>query len=160
MKKTILSITMLCVVLTASSFNEREKLPVSVISKSITATGTYSKLVMHDVNIVLTNDEASGIRVEGNEAAIRSTLVLNKNGELTVRGKSKFTGRNRVTVYVPASLLTSIQLNGHSSLSSTETLKNLNLDVLVNGFCKVELKSFGNINVDGGENCQFEVKRK
>jgi hypothetical protein len=162
MKKTILSLVMITGLFTATTFATDEKQAANreLTSKVVAMPATFSALVIHDVNIVLTNDQSSNIRVEGDQDAVKSISIKNMFGGLTIMGKRKFASDERVTVYVPARMLKNIQVNGLSKLTSNEPLSNKSLDVLINGACKVALKSYGELNVEGSDNCDlvFETK--
>ena len=153
---------MLTIVFTSSSFGfDKKPTPGKTHSKKMIAVPEkFSSLVMHDVDIILTNDESTNIRVEGESDAVDAVTMSTINNELTVTGKRKFSRRGKVTVYVPAGTLDKIKVYGTSKISNTQPLTNRNLDVFIDGYCKVDLKTFGTVNVEAAENCDYEKVSK
>ncbi len=112
-----------------------------------TENNIRSLVVNGKTSVVLVNTASKEIVIEGMEDAIDQILVLEKNGELSITNHSK-KGRTAALVYVPAMLINKISMNGNGAVSSTETLYNSKIDVLVNGDCKLWIKTYGDVSVD------------
>ena len=117
-------------------------------SKKITAAQPITSLVINgDISVVLLNGTSKEITIEGSAAAVKNFVVTQTNGAVTI---SDFSGQKRTVaiVYVPARLINKISLNGAAAVSSYESLYNKNIDVVINGDCKLWLKTYGSVTVD------------
>ncbi len=162
MKKTFLSLLMLTLAFTftSSAFDKEPVTAKALTSKIIPVSKKYASLIVQDVNIVLTNDEAGGIRIEGDADAVKSIHISDKPDELRISGKSRFARKDRVTVYVPASMINNLELYGASTVSSKTPLNNLSLYLYVDSHSKARLKSFGAIKIGINENADYKVEGK
>lgn len=141
MKKTIICI--LAITAALSGFAQSEN-----TTKKITTLKAASSLIINgDISVVLLNDDSKEISIEGGAGTVKSFVVTEHNGTVTI---SNYSGAKRTDalVYVPAALLKTISINGAAAISSYEPLYNKNIDVVINGDCNLWLKTFGSVSVD------------
>lgn len=109
----------------------------------------------NDINVVLTNSTSNEIVVEGNMPDIKSVAATVADGRLSLWMTGAKRG-NTVTVYVPASMLDFISVNGESQLSTNTVLSNPKLEVEVNGLCKIHIRSVGKVYVSNLSEYEFK----
>jgi len=128
------------------------KPPVITISFGQSFTG----LVVDDnITVVLTNETGSEITVSGDQLQVKKLRAAVKKGTLYVWQPGDDKGE-KLTVYVPARMLRNIIVNGESQISTATTLDNTRLEVIVNGACKLALRSRGTIDVTGSSDYEFK----
>ncbi|HMO61467.1 MAG TPA: DUF2807 domain-containing protein [Ferruginibacter sp.] len=145
MKKLIICV--LAFAAATNGFAGTKKDPNHVNRSLHTASYIHSLVVNGNTSVVLVNEVSKQISIEGSEDMINQVEVKEENGQLTITNTSK-KGRTAAIVYVPAALISHIHMNGNGAVSTMETLDNKNIDVLVNGDCKLWIKTYGTVTVD------------
>jgi hypothetical protein len=117
-------------------------------------------IINANVTVVLVGDDEAKLQVAGNNA-FANLITLTKNGKTLVIGYSgKRDLKDEVTIYVPAAQLTKMLINSAANVRSLDVLQNPNIDVVVNGECKIEISNTGNLNFIDTENYIFEQASK
>jgi len=117
----------------------RKELKVESVFQSIRIEG--------DISVVLTNDPAGTVIVEGREKELTKIKAAFKNNILIidVNRKNFFA---KLTLYLSAITLQTIQLNGDANISSIEFIKSDHLHMSLNGNIKVKVKTMGQLSFD------------
>jgi len=122
---------------------------------TISLDQSFTGLVVDDnITVVLTNKTGSEITVSGDRSQVKKLRAVVKKGYLNIWQPGGDKGE-MLTVYVPAMLLRHIIVNGGSQISTASTLDNNGLEVIVNGACKLDLRSKGTIDVNGSSDYEF-----
>jgi hypothetical protein len=158
MKKTILLLFAAVCTLSLSSF-ARNTQPREV--EKIIKTDTYftGLTVSDDVTVVLTNEISDQIRITGEEDEVAEAYAFTEDSRLYVGGKSGWR-KSSVTIYVPAQLLSQLEVAGTGLVKSASVLSNNRLDVLISGACKVDIRSKGKINISNSSEYDFMYVKK
>ena len=145
MKRTILAA--LALALGTTSFAAPTKEPL--LSKEVKTTGFTDLVVNADVTIVLLNDDSKTVRMEGDETFMKAISVTQKGGRLIIRGASQHNYKKNGVIYVPARMLDFMEVNSEAFIKSLTTLNGPDLDVVINGKCKLVIATLGYINFIG-----------
>lgn len=145
MKRTI--IAALALTLGIVSFATRKSEPL--LSKEVKTTGYTDMVVSADVTIVLLNDDSKTVRMEGDETFMKAITVSQKNGRLIIRSSTQHNYKKNGVIYVPARLLRFMEINSDAFIKSLTTLSGRQMDVVVNGNCKLVIATLGHINLIG-----------
>lgn len=114
-----------------------------------------SLVVNDDVTVVLTNDETRAVTVLATrEEQIPVKMELNA-GTLTISRK-KYSLAEKAVVYVPASFLRSVNMNGTGHLLSYNVIKLSKLTVHLSGECRISLRTNGKVNIIGWDGYEFK----
>ena len=97
--------------------------------------------------MVLTNDPAGTVIVEGREKELNKIKTVFKNNILIIDVNRKNIFR-KLTLYLSAITLRTIQLNGDANISSIEFIKSDHLHMLLNGKIKVKVNTMGQLSFD------------
>lgn len=110
-----------------------------------------------DISVVLTNAPAGSFIIEGKEIelnkirpVVESNLLI-----LDLNRKSIF---EKLTLYLAAASLQTIQVNGDGNISSTDYIKSAHLHILLNGNIKVSVKTMGQLSFDTAEDIELVQK--
>jgi ABC-type uncharacterized transport system involved in gliding motility auxiliary subunit len=111
------------------------------------------------VNLVLIDDVTNDVFIEGKAGFVQTVDVTFQNGELTISSKSE-SEEIPAAVFVSARFLREILVNGNSIVGSYQTLQNNGLNVIVNGDCKLMIRSLGKVNVTATSDFTFTYQSK
>lgn len=129
-----------------------------VIQKEIKVEGLFQNVrVYGDISMILTNDPSGTITIEGKEKDIKRIRHGVKNNELFIdaRRKNYF---NKLIIYLPATTLQSMQINGDGDVSSTDMLQSDELHITLNGAIDVKVKTTGKLRVDAPNEYELSWK--
>jgi hypothetical protein len=116
---------------------------------------SFTSLEVEDnIAVVLTNETGNEISLAGDKEYVKRVRAAVKRGRLYIWLTGSEKGE-RVTVYVPAALLRQVVINGDSYVSTASTLNNAGMLVVVNGACKLFIKSRGRIDISGTSEYEF-----
>ena len=151
--KFIMTALLLCS-LAFSAFAQKSK-PSDPVSKLIRLNEGYSSMVIEDdISVVLTESNSNEIIIKGEEKSVEKVKVEVDDGRLILSYVSAGVPA-AVKVYVPAALLSRVNINGKSEVTSASTLNNPKLRVIVAGEGKVHLRSSGKVLVEGTDEFDF-----
>lgn len=145
MKRTILTALTFALVITSFATPTNEPL----LSKEVKTTGFTDLVVNADVTIVLLNDDSKIVRMEGDETFMKAINVTQKGGRLIIRGATQHSYKKNGVIYVPARMLHFMEVNSEAFIKSLTTLKGPDLDIVINGKCKLVITTQGYINFIG-----------
>lgn len=124
-----------------------------------TATQKFNSIVVSgDISIVLMEDDASVVSVQGKEKLVDQACMEIKDGVLYVRGK-KGPWRNKTVVYIPVQQLRKITVTGASEIASMGVLNSDRLHIRIEGSCKVSVKNKGIVTVDNDADYEFSYDK-
>ncbi|MEP6950014.1 MAG: DUF2807 domain-containing protein [Ginsengibacter sp.] len=103
-----------------------------------------------DISMILTNDPAGTLMVEGNEQTLNNIKYRVKNNELTIDAHKK-NRLDKLTIYLSVATLKSMLINGDGDISSAEIIKSDNLQIWLNGITTVKVTTTGKVNVDASD---------
>jgi len=146
--KFIMTALLLCS-LAFSAFAQKSK-PSDPVSKLIRLNEGYSSMVIEDdISVVLTESNSNEIIIKGEEKSVEKVKVEVDDGRLILSYVSAGVPA-AVKVYVPAALLSRVNINGKSDVTSASKLR-----VIVAGEGKVHLRSSGKVLVEGTDEFDF-----
>ena len=143
MKKLTLLILSLAAI--ATGFAQQSSLEIVAVKKIKTDEVVTSLKVYNNVEVILTEDPTSTVKIVGERSAIEKIQVKISNGDLGISGGSE-ASPEKITVYVPANYLQSIYVHGASKVTSESILSNGQLDVNINGTGTVAIETTGMIS--------------
>jgi hypothetical protein len=115
---------------------------------SVPMTGHVSTLIINaNVNVILVGNEKAGLQVVGNKK-LANTLIIEKSGDtLRINSHKRKNLKDAGVIYIPASRLQKIQINGEANVESLYALRVPKLDVVINAVCKFSVANIGEVNV-------------
>lgn len=150
MKPTIIALCLLLGSFGLSAFGQK-----TPETKLIQLKEIFTSLsVDSDIHVVLTENKAGDILVEGDVKAL--DIQLN-DGHLQLAKRHHMTAP--VKVYVPSAYLLKVYMNGTGSLSSSTVLSGQRLKVVLAGESKIAIRSTGNVIVEAMDDIQFIKSR-
>ena len=154
-----LMITLIAFVLGNTSFAQVD-VEKRTDNKTITLNAPVTSIVLNDgVNLVLIDDVTNDVFIEGRAGFVQTVDVTFQNGELTISSKSE-SEEKPVAVFVSARFLREILVNGNSIVGSYQTLQNNGLSVIINGDCKLMIRSLGKVNVTATNDFTFTYQSR
>ena len=133
--------------------------PTDYKVRNWTATEKYNSIVVSgDISIVLIEDNASVVSIQGKEKMVDQACLEVKEGVLYVHGK-KGPWRNKTVVYIPVQKLRRITLTGASEVASMGILNSERLHIRVEGCCKVSVKNKGVVTVDNDSDYEISYDK-
>ncbi|MEO6000314.1 MAG: DUF2807 domain-containing protein [Chitinophagaceae bacterium] len=105
-------------------------------------------------SVILTNEPAGTIIIEGKESDLKRIKHALKNNTLTIDVNRLFSSA-KLTIYVSALSLQNIQVNGDSDVSSIDFIKSQNLHIFMNGNILVKVKTLGKVSVESPDDIEI-----
>lgn len=161
MKSLILSAVFVSAVLLNRSFAyNHDAKPGSTSTKEIVLTSGFEKIVAGaDIHLVLVQDvNKSTATITGDDKSIEAVNITITKGFLTVTSKKNLKNRD-VTIYIPVSKLTSLELRNDASVTTNGILIISDLKVLIHAGSKVDMKVIGNFQVEPVDDCDFVYEK-
>ncbi len=125
-----------------------KKSKVAVIRKEVIIEKPFQSIIINgDISVILTNNPAGAIMVEGNENDLNKIRYKNKNNELILDASRKKSFA-QITIYLSATMLKHMLINGDGDISSTGIIKTDDLHVWLNGDINVEINTIGKVSAD------------
>jgi hypothetical protein len=122
------------------------KLPV--IRKEVKVEAPFQRACIDgDISMILTNEPAGTLMMEGNEEAVNKIRYSVKNNELIIDAHRK-NRLGELTIYLSAATLKSMLVNGDAHISSIDIIKPDNLQIWLNGNINVKVKTTGKVSID------------
>lgn len=129
------------------------------VSRKIENNQAFGKIIVgENLNVMLVDEEATTIIVEGKADLLNSIEVSNKYGVLTISSKNNATASG-VMVYVPVKSLYNLEIGDNSKVYSPDIIKADDLKVLLNGECKIGLQTTGKITLQYVEELEFTLTK-
>lgn len=119
-----------------------------VIRKAIKIESAFENIrVDGDITIVLTNEPAGRLIIEGKESDVKKIRHTLKNNLLIVDAKRK-NSFEILTVYVPVTMLKYNKVNGDADISSIGIINAPDLCISLNGKSTVKVQVTGRLRLD------------
>jgi hypothetical protein len=128
----------------------------SIVKKVKAGEAITSLVINDDVQVVLMDKTGTEIFIEGEPAIVEKVMLTQKNGELSIGSNAFFT--RPVVVCVPANFISRIAINGDSKMISYQLLPVSSLDVIINGYCNLFIKTTGKVNITARQDYSFTCK--
>ena len=146
-KTTLLCLILFCISILNHAFAKSNGEPF--VTDEPTRITTL--IINSHATVILVNDDNATLQVTGNKS-LAKLVTLKKTGDTLVIGST----RNRdlteaITIYVPASQLRNIRINGEADVRTLNTLQVAKLDVVVNCDCSFSISNIGELNITGTE---------
>ena len=134
------------------------KLPA--IRKELKVENAFQNIrIEGDISVVLTNDPAGTVIVEGKEKELNKIKADLKNNILIIDvNRTNIFGK--LTLYLSAITLQTIQLNGDATISSIEFIKSGHLHMSLNGNIKVKVNTMGQLSFDTPDDIELKARNK
>jgi hypothetical protein len=130
-----------------------------VVKKELKIDGSFKKiLVRGNVSIVLTNDAAGTVIIEGKEKLVSKIKSVFENNTLSV-DLTPNRWFAKLTIYLSAKTLESLQVNGDGNISSFDFIQSDHLHISLNGDIKVKVKTLGQLSFDAPDDIELLTRR-
>jgi putative autotransporter adhesin-like protein len=147
-KRFLLPVVVFTISLAASAQNYSQT-PL-IQSREVELLKAYTEVeVIGDVTIILTNNLEGKILFRGDPKEVEAAKAIIKNRKLIIHAHRK-RSRNKFTVYLPVSTISSLITSGKTEVLSSGTIKTPNLEILLNGSSFVSVRYDGKLNVVPG----------
>lgn len=110
--------------------------------------------VRGDVVVILTNEPANKLWLNGDMADLDRVQTSVKNKQLRINAEMK-RRKSKLTVYIPIATIASLIIDGDTEVYSSGTIKTHDLEILLNGTSLVSVKYLGGLKVIAGERCEL-----
>ena len=148
MKPTIFILCLLISSLSFSAFAQKS-VPQEKASKTIHFKEAFTNVsIDDDINVILTDGSSDKIMVEGD---VKASV---NDGHLYVAARNPRLAYG-MKVYIPASFLTRVYMNGNGSLTSATILSNQKMKIYLAAESKVHVRSTGNVTIETVDDIQF-----
>lgn len=125
------------------------------ITREVKLNAGFTKIIVNgDADLLLVEGGSLTAIIEDEAAEVNKTRISTQNGVLTVqvtRNRNK-----RPVIKLPVRSLQMIEINGDGYVQTVSSLKSANLNVLINGACKIALRVIGNISLDVTDDFEYE----
>jgi Putative auto-transporter adhesin, head GIN domain len=157
MKHLFISFIALITGISSFAQTEAEK---TTETKTVTLNSAVTSVVVNDgVNVVLIDDETNDLFIEGRTSFVKAVHIKFENGELTISCTNTEASKP-VAVFVSARYIKEMTVNGSSIVGSYQILQNKRLNVLINGDCKLMIRTAGSVNVIATDEYAFTYQSK
>ena len=127
----------------------------SIVKKELKIKGNFKSIRLEgNVSVVLTNDPAGTIIIEGKENLVNKVRAVFENNTLIVVVNPNH-WFPKLTIYLSAKTLQSLQLNGDGNISSIDFIQSDNLHISLNGDIKVKVKTMGQLSFDAPDDIEL-----
>jgi hypothetical protein len=118
------------------------------ITKKIGIEGSYKKIIISGaVKVVLVDNTADSFVIEGQEKNVQRISVAVSNGKLMIKTPAG-NMKDRAVVYVPVSMINSVEVDGDIDVNSNVVLNTPLLLLSMNGESHARLRTTGQVKVD------------
>lgn len=127
---------------------DKERSKAKVIRKEVIIGSSFQNIIINgNIWVILTNKPAGTISIEGNNRDVNTIRYKSKNNELVIDAtRKKRVGQ--ITIYVSATMLKHMLINGDGQISSTGIIKSDELNIWLNGIVNVDINIIGRVSVD------------
>lgn len=154
--KTSILMTALAIMLSTAIF-ATPSTEIPETTRTLKLASKFTTLTLTNVKIVLTNGEESDLYITGNQEAAKKIDILLDGSELMIDG-TDLGSTEDVVIHVSSRLVNKLALFGKAEVTSNEILRNQEMDVVVNGDCKVKIKVSGKVNVSAADGYDYDYK--
>ena len=160
MKKMLTAGLISAALLTGTFAYSSDAKPVKSVTREIPIESAFQKIAMgNNLQLILIQDEnISIIRITGDENLVNEVNVSIEKGVLAINSKKNFKNKN-VRIYVPVSVLTSLDLGRGTSVATEGIVKLNGLKVTVDVDSKVDLNVIGGLEIEAGDECDLVYEK-
>jgi hypothetical protein len=108
--------------------------------------------------VVLVNTDEQPVKIGGEDIFLLHVVFKQAGGKLVIEATKKRDLKNKGVIYIPAASLNYIEINSSASVRSADFLEIPQLQIQVNGECKVNITNRGKLNILEGPD--FEIRQK
>ncbi|MBC7886349.1 MAG: DUF2807 domain-containing protein [Ferruginibacter sp.] len=121
---------------------------LALIQKQVKVENAFQMVKIDgDISVVLTNEPVGRLMVEGKERDVNRIRFTVKNNKLIIDAQRK-TSFDALTIYLPATGLQAILVNGDTDISSAGIIKVDDLHISLNGLSSVRVTTTGKLSFD------------
>ena len=122
------------------------------------ASSQYNVIaISNDISVALVQGESNTITIEGDKESLEEVKLEVTKGVLRISSKKRV--KDKVLVSVPVRHLQKLIVRGASQIFSMGIIKTEQLNLRIEGACKVDIKTTGTINVENDDQHGYEVVR-
>jgi hypothetical protein len=147
MKKFFLTLLSFCTIVTTSLATPGK----DPIVKEIKTGNIRSIVINANVTVMLLNFDDASVRVSGDKDFMKLVSISEHNGKLIINSTKNTNLVEKGTVFIPASSVGEILVNSAAQVKSVGPLEIPNLDIRINGECKIHLLHVGRVNLYGND---------
>ena len=131
---------------------------MGVIRKQLKVDSAFRGIrIDGDISVILTNDPAGTVVIEGRANEMKKIKAGFEKNILIIYAKRKPLFA-KLTLYLSAITLQSIQLNGDGNISSNDFIKSERLHMSLNGDIEVDVKTMGELSFDTPDYIELRLK--
>ena len=131
---------------------------MGVIRKQLKVDSSFRGIrIDGDISVILTNDPAGTVVIEGRANEMKKIKAGFEKNILIIYAKRKPLFA-KLTLYLSAITLQSIQLNGDGNISSNDFIKSERLHMSLNGDIEVDVKTMGELSFDTPDYIELRPK--
>jgi len=130
------------------SFQDNGGSKLGVIRKQLKVDSAFKGIrIDGDISVILTNDPAGTVFIEGKANELEKINAgFEKSIFIIDAGRKPLFAK--LTLYLSAITLQTIQLNGDGNISSSDFIQSEHLHISLNGDIKVDVKTLGELSFD------------
>jgi Putative auto-transporter adhesin, head GIN domain len=148
MKKTIFLTMILMCGISVSLFPRKSISPIK-------ATNYTTLIINADVTVKLINASNSDAKLSGDDFFMQNVSITQSGNFLIINAAKDKNYKKKGVIYVPARTVREIRINNSASVESAAFLQIPELNILINGDCRVSITNRGKVILTGTEN--YEV---
>lgn len=129
-------------------------------TRTVAVKEKITRIVLNgDADVVFVKDHTGDITIEERTAIENSVKIKNFNGVLTIESRNFYKGKKPLLL-IPASQLQSLELNGDGSVATASMLQSKELNVFINGDCKVQIITAGKVSFESSPDYHLKFKKQ
>jgi len=160
MKKIISAVLISTALLTSSFAYSDNGKPGKLVNKEIAIDAPFQKIkVANNLQLVLVQDATrSAIFITGDENSVEAVNVSIDKGLLSITSKKNLKNK-QLKIYVPVTMLTSLELGSDASVSAEGFVRLSGFKVLVHDGSKVMLRVLGDFEIEAADGCDVVYEK-
>ncbi len=154
-KSTVLIFSFLLLLCSFKPAENNQPQESPIVKKELKISERFKRIRFEgNVSVLLTNDPAGTIIIEGKENLVKRISGVFENNTLIVN-VNHHRWFAKLTIYLSAKTLQSLQINGDGNISSIEFIQSDHLHISLNGYIKVKIKTIGQISFDAPDDIEL-----
>jgi hypothetical protein len=119
-----------------------------VVTGYIQFKKSIKKIIINvDADVLFTKNESSELLIEEKAGSFISFIVHKVNGFLEIKSREYYSGKKPL-ICIPAQYLETLEMHGNYSINSVAVFKAAELNMFINGDCKIHMRSLGKVNIE------------
>ena len=129
-----------------------------VVRKEFKVDNAFKSILLEgNISLVLTNDPAGTVIIEGKKKELNKINPVFKNNILVIDANQKNIFA-KITINLSALAVETIQLNGDGYISSIDFIQSDHLHMSLNGNIRVKVRTLGKISFDAPDDIELLMK--